>query len=178
MAITGNNTARLEGRPQVFGDVRVAEIVSNGLLHLSEPIEHLLVGQAVKRTGQTVKASRKREERGAKGAANKVGGVSADVATLVVGVDGQVETEQLNEVGVVAEAELIGEVEGVILVFLDGRNLAALEDVLVDARSNVGQLGDEVHRILVGVNPVVLLVNAISVGLGEGRGVLESCDCQ
>lgn len=178
MAVAGNDTTSVEGRPEVVGDVLVGQIVTNNLLHLAEPVKDLLVSQAVQGTGKTVETSGEREERRAEGRADQVSGVGRDIATLVVSVDGQVETEKLNEVGVVAEAQLVGEVEGVILVLLDGSDLAALEDVLVDARSNVGELSNEVHGVLKGVAPVLLLVDTLGVGLGEGGGVLESSDGQ
>lgn len=176
VAVAGNDTTGLEGVPEVLGDVGIGQVVANDLLHLGEPVENLLVGKAVERTGKTVEAGGEGEEGRAESRADKVSGVGADVATLVVGVDGEVETHQLNKVGVVAESELVGEVEGVILVLLDGGNLAALEDILVDAGSNVGKLGDEVHRVLVGVGPVLLLVDTLGVGLGEAGGLLKSSD--
>lgn len=174
VAVTGDDTAGVKGRPEVLGDVLVAEIVTDDLLHLSEPVENLLVGKTVERASETVKTGSQGEERRAESAANKVGGVSADVATLVVGVDGEVKTEELNEVLVVAESELVGEVEGVILVLLNGSDLAALEDVLVNAGSDGGELGNEVHGVLKGVAPVLLLVDTLGVGTSEGRGLLES----
>ena len=176
VAVAGNDAAGVEGGPEVLGDVLIAEVVANGLLHLGKPVENLLVSQAVERTGKTVEASGEGEEGRAQGTADKVSGVSADVATLVVGVNGEVETEELNKVLVLAEAELVGKVEGVILVLLDGSNLAALEDVLVDARSDVGELGNEVHGVLKGVAPVLLLVDTLGVGGSERRGLLESSD--
>lgn len=178
VAVTGNDTARVQGGPQVVGDGLVAKVVANSLLHLSEPVEDLLVGKTVEGTSQTVQTGSQRQEGRAESTANQVSGVGRDVSTLVVGVDGQVETHELNEVLVLAESELVGKVEGVVLVLLDGSDLAALEDVLVDAGSNVGELGNQVHGVLKGVSPVVLLVHTLGVGLGEGRGVLESSDGQ
>lgn len=178
MAVTGNDTASVEGVPEVFGDSLVAKVVTDDLLHLSKPVKYLLVGKAVERAGQAIETSREGEEGGAEGAANEMGGVSRDIATLVIGVNGQVQTHELNKVGIVAEAKLVGEVEGVILVLLDGGNLAALENVLVDARSNVGELSNQVHRVLEGVAPVLLLVDTLGVSLGERRRVLKSSDGQ
>ena len=178
VTVAGNDTARVEGGPKVVSDGLVAKVIANGLLHFGEPVKDLLVGKAVQRTGKTVETSGERQEGRAESTANQVGGVSADVATLVVGVNGQVQAHKLNEVGVLAEAKLVGEVEGVILVLLDGGDLSALEDVLVDARSDVGKLGDEVHGVLEGVAPVLLLVNTLGVGTGERRGLLESSDSQ
>ena len=176
VAVTGDDAAGVESRPEVVSDGLVAEIVANDLLHLSEPVENLLVGKAVKGTGKTVETSGEREERGAQSRTNQVGGVGAHVATLVVSVDGEVETEELNEVGVAAEAELVGEVETVVLVLLDGGNLAAAEDILVDAGGDGGELGNQVHGVLESVAPVVLLVDTLSIGLGERGGLLERGD--
>ena len=44
VSVTGYNLSTIEGRPQVVRDCLVAEIVTNTLLHLLEPIQHLLVG--------------------------------------------------------------------------------------------------------------------------------------
>lgn len=149
---------------------------------LNDAIDLLQFGcgdlQSVERTSQSVEASGQREHGGAQSATNQVGGVSADVTTLMVRVDGQVETHQLNEVAVAAEAELVGQVEGVVLVLLDRSNLAVLEDVTVDLGGNGGQLGDEIHGVLEGVVPVVLLVDTLGVGFGEGRLVLKGSNGQ
>lgn len=102
--------------------------------------------------------------------------VGADVATLVVGVDGQVQPHELNEVLVAGEAKLVGQVVGVVLVLLDGGNLAVLEDIAVDAGGNGGELGNEVHGVLEGVLPVLRFRNTTGVSLGESRLVLKGCD--
>lgn len=104
--------------------------------------------------------------------------MSADVSTLMVRVDGQVQTHELNEVIVVTIAELVGQVVGVILILLDRSNLAILKDVAVDLRGDSRKLGDEVHGILEGVVPVVFLVDTLSVGLGESGLVLKGSDSQ
>lgn len=176
VAVAGNDLAGLEGRPKVVLDSLVAEVVANSLLHLLEPDEHLLVGQAVERAGKTVETSGEREVRRAERTADQVGGVGADVAALVVGVDGEVQTHELNEVLVLSEAELVGQVECVVLVLLDGRDLAVLVDVAVDLGGNGGQLSNEVHGVLESVLPVLGLLHALSIGLGEVGLVLESSD--
>jgi hypothetical protein len=96
----------------------------------------------------------------------------------VVGVDGQVQAHQLNEVLVLGEAELVGQVETVVLVGLDRSDLSILVDVAVDLGSDGGELGDQVHGVLEGVAPVVLLVDTLGVRLGELRLVLESSNSQ
>lgn len=100
-------------------------------------------------------------------------GTDRDVATLVVRVDGEVETHELDELGVVAVAELGRQVLRVVGVGVDGDGLLTAVDVAEDAAGNHGQLGDEVHRVVEGGLPVLLLVNAVLVSLGEGRVVVE-----
>ncbi|KAH6504371.1 hypothetical protein HBI55_012730 [Parastagonospora nodorum] len=176
VAVSRNDLAGLEGRPQVILDGLVAEVVANSLLHLLEPDEDFLVGQSVERTSKTVQTSSEREVRRAERAADQVRGVGADVSTLVVGVDGEVQTHQLNEVLVLGETELVGQVERVVLVLLDGCDLAVLVDVAVDLRGDGGKLGNEIHGVLKGVLPVLALLHALSIGLGEVGLVLESSD--
>lgn len=132
----------------------------------------------MERTSQAIQTSSERKHGGAQSTADKVGGVGADVSTLVVGVDGQVETHQLNEIVVVAEAKLVGQVEGVVLILLDGGELAVLEDIAIDLRSNGGQLGNEIHRVFEGVVPVFLLVDTLGISLGESGLMLKSVEGQ
>lgn len=47
VAVTGNDTARVEGRPQVVVDVLLTVTGGNSLLHLENPSENLLGGQTV-----------------------------------------------------------------------------------------------------------------------------------
>lgn len=173
VTISGNHTARIEGGPQVIGDGLVTEIAPDGLLHLGEPEQDFLVGQSVQRPGQSVETCSQRQERRAQSTADQMGGVGADIATFVVTVDGQIQTHQLNKVGILAKAETIGQVEAIILILLDWGNLAILEDVAVDLGGNGRELGNEILRILKGVLPVFLLVDSSSIGFGKLRGLLK-----
>lgn len=176
VAVTWNNTASLEGGPEVLLDLLIREIVADGLLHLGEPVKNLLVGETVKWASKTVKTGSERKHWGGESGSDQVGGVGGNVSTLVISVDSEVESHELNESLVVTETELVGVVEGVILVLLDWSNLAILVDVLVDAGSDGWELCNQVHGVLEGVSPVVLLIDALGVGLGEGRLVLKSVD--
>lgn len=104
--------------------------------------------------------------------------MGTDISTLVIGVDGQVQAHKLNKVIVVTVAELVSQVEGVVLVLLDRSDLAVLEDIAVDLGRNGGELGNEIHGVFVGVVPVVLLADTLGIGLGKGRLVLQSGDGQ
>lgn len=155
VAVTGHDLALLERRPEVVLDGLVAEVVADLPLHVLQPPQHLLVGQTVERSGKTVETSREREHGRAQSTADEVGRVRADVATLVVGVDGEVQAHELDEVAVLGEAKLVGEVVAVVLVLLDWRNLAILVDVAVDLSGDRWELGDQVHRVLEGMLPVL-----------------------
>jgi hypothetical protein len=95
----------------------------------------------------------------------------------VVRVDSDVQTHQLDELLVVAETEEGGKVGRVVLGLIDGGNLAVTVNVAEDSSGNVGQLGNEVHRVIEGGLPVLLLVDTVRVGLGES-GVMVELECQ
>lgn len=178
VAVTGNNTAGLQGGPEVVGDGLVAEVVADGLLHLEQPVKYLLVGETVERTGETVETGGQRQSRGAQSGTDQVSCVSRDVAALVVSVDSQVQAHELDEVRVAGVAKLVGQVPAVVLVLLVCGDLAVLEDIAVDARSNARELSNDIHGILEGVLPVLGLLHALGVRLGERGLALESGDCE
>ena len=57
-------------------------------------------------------------------------------------MNSDVETEELNKGRVLAKAEESGQVGRVVLVEVDGRELALTEDVSVNSAGNVGEFGD------------------------------------
>ena len=191
VAVTGNDLAGLEGAPDVLTDSLIGGVLADLGLHLLQPDEDLLVGKTVERTSETVEGGGIGKEGVGEGGADELAGVGRDVATFVVRVDGDVETHELNEGLVVTEAEEGGQVGGVVLVEVNGGDLALAKDIAVDATGNVRELGDpindvscghperdrdnlQVHRILEGGAPVVLLVDTLLVSLGERRVVVES----
>ena len=54
MTITGDDTTRFEGAPEVVLDIRLREIVANSLLHLKDKSEYLLSSETVKRPSQAL----------------------------------------------------------------------------------------------------------------------------
>jgi hypothetical protein len=173
VTVSRNDLATLERRPDVLLDSLVGGLLAKLGLHLLEPDQDLLVGQSVEGTGETVESSRVGEEGIGEGRTDEFTGVGGDVTAFVVGVDGDVETHEFDEGGVFAEAEEGGQVGRVVLGGIDGGKLAGAKDVAVDAAGNVGQLSDEVHGILKGGSPVLLLGHTLLIGLGESRVVVE-----
>jgi hypothetical protein len=132
----------------------------------------------MKGTSQAIECSSIGKERIREGRANKLASMCGNVATLVITVDGDVETEELGECLVVTEAKKSRQIGRVVLVGIDGRKLAFAEDITVNSTGNVGQFGNEVHRILEGRSPVVLLVDALLVRLGKCGIMVKSSDGQ
>ena len=78
---------------------------------------------------------------------NRESGYQADSNSRV---DGQVETHELGEHGVLV-ADHLGEVVAPVLLWVDGAGtLALLEEVVVDCGCHDGELGDQVHRVFEG----------------------------
>lgn len=92
----------------------------------------------------------------------------------MIRVDDEVQPHQINEILVSAETKLVRQVETVILVLLNGSDLPILENIAVDLGRNGRKLRDEVHGVLEGVAPVLLLVDALGVGLRKFGLVLKS----
>lgn len=64
-------------------------------------------------------------------------------------MDGEVEPHQLSELGV-AVAQHVGEVVGPVQVGVDGADTAAFAvQVAVNLGGDAGQLGDQVHGVLI-----------------------------
>jgi hypothetical protein len=177
MSIPWNNLTGLERGPEVVLDGLITEIIANSSLHLGEPVQDFLVGETVERTSKTIETSGEGEHGRAESTADQVRSVGTDVTTLVISVDGKVQSHQLNEIVVVTETQLVGEVEAVILVILNRCDLASLEDVLVDPGSNGWELGNQIHGILESVLPVLGLLHSLGICLCKGRFVLEGIDC-
>jgi hypothetical protein len=96
----------------------------------------------------------------------------------VVRVNGDVQPHQLDKLLVVTETEQGGQVGRVVLVGVNGGHLAVTVDVSEDSSGNVGELGNEVHRVVESGLPVLLLVDTLRVGLGKGRVVVELSSAQ
>lgn len=134
-----------------------------------EPNEHL----PVKGAGQAVQAGGEGKEGVTEGGTNQLASVGRDVATLMVAVDGDVKPHELIEALVVPESKKVGKVLGVVGIGVNGGNLAISINVAEDATSDVWQLSNEVHRVLEGRSPVILLADTLSVSLGKGRVVIQ-----
>lgn len=176
VSVTRDDLTGLERVPEVLFNVLLTDVVSDDGLHLLDPLENFLVGETVERSSETTQTGCEGEHGGRESRADQVGGVGRDVTSLVVRVDGEVESHELDKVLVLGESENVGKVERVILVLLDGRDLSVGVEVSVDSTGEVWQFGNQVHRVLKGVLPVLLLVETLGVGLGKGRLRLERGD--
>ena len=88
-------------------------------------------------------------------------------------MDGDVETEKVDKSRVLAKAKEIGQVPRIIFGRVNGGEFASAVDVAIDATGDVGKFGNEVHGILEDRTPIVLFGDALLVGFGESRIVVE-----
>lgn len=146
VAVAWDDASGVEERPGVVDELLVGRGFSAHLLDGTfDEDQHFLVGQAVERAGEAVQGGGEGQVRVREGRADKVARVGRDVAAFVVGVDRQVQTHEFNKVLVVAKAKHVGVVPRQILVWVDGGELAVLEDVTVDGGGNGWELCDAVH---------------------------------
>jgi len=176
VTVSRNNLTGVEGIPQSLANLIVSGIVgAELLLEADDPAENLLVSQTVERTSKAVQTSGEREVRIRESRANQVGGVGRHVTTLVIGVDGEIQTHHLIE-SMALESEHAREVGRPIKLGVAGTELSILVDVSVDACGYLGQVGDKSESILVGVVPVLTLLDTTLVGLSELRLRLHGND--
>lgn len=175
VAVPGHHTTRLERIPKVVAHVIVSKLGADLVLHGQDPAQDLLRGETVQWTGETQQTCTVAQEGIAERAADQVGGVRGDVASLVVAMKRQVETQQVVEVLVLlaALAQELGEVVRPVLASVQslGTNLVHLVRA-EDQRRDSRDLGQQRDAVVKGGLPVVGLAEALLVGLGElGLGV-------
>lgn len=124
-------------------------------------------------TGKTVKSSRERQEGVGKRRTDQMSSVGRNVSTLVVGVNGNVQSHQVDELLILSVSEQSSQVGRVILVGVDSGEFTIAVDVSEDSTSDSRELGDEVHGVVESRLPVFSLVDTLRVCLGEGRVVVQ-----
>ncbi len=185
VTVARNDALGVEEVPGELGEgflegLLVVDVDTSGLALLADGEEvrkDFLVGETVEGTSETVHTSGESVVRIRKSGTDESGGVSGDVATFVVSVDGKVEAEAFLE-GVVVHAHLDGEVGSPIFVGggSDDVSLAGGEAV-VDHGSDGGSAGDAVKGVIKSELPVVVLVGlTLRVSLVELGSGLEGED--
>lgn len=84
VAVSGDDLAALEGRPDVLLDSLVGGLLTDLGLHLLQPDEDLLVGETVEGSSETVEGSGVGEEGVGEGRADQLASVGRDVATFMI----------------------------------------------------------------------------------------------
>ena len=142
MAITRDNLAGVESTPDVLLDGIVCRVLAQLGLHLRQPGQHFLICETVQWPGEAIQSGAVRKEGIRERRSDELAGVGGDVPPFVVTVDGDVETEKLNECWLIGEAKERCKVIGVVPVRVDYRQLARTKYVAVDTSSDVWQLSD------------------------------------
>jgi hypothetical protein len=177
MTISRNDSAAVEGGPQVISDLLVGGVKTDLGLEFSDPSKDFLVGQSVERTSKTVHGSSERKIRIGEGGANEMAGVGRYVSSLVIAVDGEVETHEFVEGGVV-EAKRFGEAGTPVKLGIDvtGGDGSLMGVSAVDVGGNARETGNEIKGILISKIPVELLLHALLVCLGKLALSLKGID--
>jgi len=145
------------------------------LLEIDQETKNFLVGKTVQRTSKTVHTGSEGQVGVRQSRTDQADSVGRDVTTLVIAVDDQVQAHQVVELSVV-EAQQASEVSAVVQLGVVSGDLAVLVGVSVDASSNLGESGENVQGVFEGRVPVLGLLGARLVGLGELRLGLHGSD--
>jgi len=176
VTVARDDSTTLERVPDEFSELFVGNFVGAKVSdELSEPNKDFLVGKTVKRSSQTVQSGGERKVRVRESRADQVRGVGRDVATFVIGVDGEVKSHELDELGII-ESDHVAVVGGPVKARVSGGKVTVLAVEVVEDLSGDGRkVGDAVHAIFVDIFPVGGLVDTLGVSLGElGLRVHES----
>lgn len=93
VTVTGNDLSGGEGVVGELLNLSFGDIVTDFLLDVEEPSEDFLVGQTVEGTGKTVYTTGVGEERISKSGTDEMSGVSTDVTTFMITVNGEVTSD-------------------------------------------------------------------------------------
>lgn len=174
VSVPRNNLPALQGIPNEFLELIVTRAVADLGTKFLEPDEHFLISKTVEGTREAVHTGGEGKVRVGERGANQMGSVRRNVTALMIGVDRQVESHQLDELGVVI-AQHARKVPGPILTGIyRAEALAVLVGVPVYRCSDDGELGDQAHRVFVDGLPVLGLVDSARVGLYEYALAVES----
>ena len=136
VAVAGDDLPAVQRVPEELGQLLPGRHAAAQLfLHTENPAHDLLAGQSVQRPSEAVDSRGQAQVRVAQRGADEVGRMRADVAPLVIGQDGQVQTHQLPELGFL-DAQQVGQVGRPVQAGLRGRDVVAL---LVVAPVDVGR---------------------------------------
>jgi len=176
VTVARDDSTTLERVPDEVSELLIGNFVGAKVGDkLSEPDKDFLVGKTVKRSSQTVQSGGEGKVRVRKSRADQVRSVGGDVATFVIGVNGEVKSHKLNEFGII-ESDHVAVVGGPVKAGVSGGKVTVLAVEIVENLSGDGRkVGNAVHAIFVDIFPVGGLVNTLGVSLGElGLGVHES----
>lgn len=177
VAVTWNDLATVEGGPEELLDRGVVDGALERILHLEDEAEDFLGGETVERSSKTLETGRVGEERIGEGGSNEMCGVGRDIASLMITMEGEVETEEISESLILWLAEHDGEVLGPIEVAVDGwESTTWAVGLVVDLSGDSWELGEEGDGIFEDWLPVLGLVETVLVGLCEDGVVVESRD--
>ncbi|KAG6550335.1 hypothetical protein Mapa_008298 [Marchantia paleacea] len=175
MSVPRNDLATLQSLPDELFKLLRCNLRSDFLDNILNPAQNLLVSQTMQGTGQSVHTSGHRKIRVRKRTSHQVDSVRTHIPSFMVGVNGQVQTHQLVEFGVLIPQH-VRKIGSIVQSRVGPDRLPTLVGPPVNIRSDFWQPCDQVHGILVSGLPVLALINTLLVSAGELALGLESHD--
>src|SRR5271170_4417868 len=167
MSVSRNNSTTPQSRPDILLNRIIRNICPQSILHLHNPSQNFLIRKSMKRSGKTIQPSRKRQHWTRQCRPDKMCSMSRNIPSFMIGMDGQIQSHEFDELFVFTVAHQMGEIVSVIFTLVDGLEFAVFVDVTVDAGGDGGEFGDEGHGVFKDIFPVFLLVDTLCIGLSE-----------
>ena len=168
MTVAGNDLSGVKRVPDLFLQLFVIGYTSESFQSAENELEAFLVCQTVQWTGQPVQPCRDGVVEIRQCRIDDVAGEGTDVSTLMIAVDGKVETDHIGEDRIIVSntqhpREVTSPVE--VGIPLDPRTFLVPHPV--DPSSNFREPGEQVEGILESRDPVIGFLDAGVVGLLE-----------
>lgn len=169
MSISGNNFTRGHGVVDMLTDIVLGPGVSVLGNESKDVVKAFLVGETMERSSESVKTGRERKVRIGESRSNQVSGVSGNISSFVISMDGDVESHEFVELRV-GEAKHIGIVSTIVEGSISGGNVLVITVLVGEYNSsNSRALGGKIKAIFEGRFPVLGLVDTTVVGFHEVR---------
>mmetsp|Transcript_9447 Transcript_9447/g.18075 ORF Transcript_9447/g.18075 Transcript_9447/m.18075 type:complete len:225 (-) Transcript_9447:497-1171(-) len=169
MSVSRNDLLGIQGIPGKFRNgfgINGFPLRIEMFLEFHDPFQDFLIGQTVERTGQGIQTSGIRQVGIRQGGADQVRRVRRSIATLMIGVNAQVQPHEFVK-GRVIVPQHARKVTTVIQTGILGYNTIKV-DVAINNGGQFGQLGNDIQDIFQHVFMVRCLGDTLRIGLVKG----------
>mmetsp|Transcript_9169 Transcript_9169/g.17128 ORF Transcript_9169/g.17128 Transcript_9169/m.17128 type:complete len:203 (+) Transcript_9169:550-1158(+) len=138
-------------------------LISQGLFRILKPLQAFLIGKAMQRPREPIDASRECQIGIRESACHQMCSMCRDIATLMIGMDHEVQTHHVLEALGIVDTQHLSIVGCPVQGVVTGDVVAIEEHVPENSRRQYRNLGNHVQAVLQSVHPVVFLLHAVPV---------------